>query len=305
MNSNKVVNNKSVVSLMIGLIILIATNSYALPANIETRLDVAYGESEDQALDVYYPSVKTRNAPVIFMVHGGAWRVGDKASKSVVKNKVAHWVPKGFIFVSVNYRMLPNTRPVKQAEDIEKALEFAQRNALRWGGAPEKFILMGHSAGAHLVALVSARNDPAQTPWLGTVALDSAAYDVVKIMSSPSPARFYKKAFGKHIEYWKMASPILKLEAKTPPFLAICSTKRKDDSCSQGGNFVKKANSLGSRAQLMRVPLSHRKVNVDLGLNNCYTQGVDDFLKTLHPSVASLLSGQSRLRQRRRNCTDY
>ncbi|MFW1676204.1 alpha/beta hydrolase [Pontibacter sp. JAM-7] len=260
--------------------------------------DIAYGESDQQVLDVYYPAIKQQGAPTVFMVHGGAWRIGDKASKAVIKNKVAHWVPEGFVFISVNYRLLPEIQPVEQAEDIAKALRFAQQHVHKWGGSPDKFILMGHSAGAHLVSLISVRPGAGIQPWLGTVALDSAAYDVETIMRAPSPPRLYKKAFGKNPAYWQQASPMHALTGKLPPFLAVCSVIRKDDPCAQAKRFVVKARAYGSRAELLPVALSHRKINVDLGTDHCYTQAVDTFLSTLDPSIASMLTRASQLPDR-------
>ena len=301
-------NIKPLFHLILAFFALFTLNSFAQPNEIHMLSDIVYGNSEQQVLDVYYPSTKKENAPVIFMVHGGAWRIGDKASRSVVKNKVAHWVSKGFIFVSVNYRMLPKIRPVEQAEDVEKALLFSQKKAREWGGSSEKFILMGHSAGAHLISLISVRDNATIKPWLGTVALDSAAYDVTKIMNSKSPPRFYKKAFGKDQIYWEKASPIYMLAGKTPPFLAVCSSKRKDDSCSQARSFIEKAKSYGTHAKLLSVPLSHRKINIELGRDYCYTREVDAFIRKLDPSVESMLTSQStsRLqRQTQRSCAGY
>jgi acetyl esterase/lipase len=268
---------------------LCVPSSFALPNEMKVLSDISYGESKKQVLDVYYSVNKKQDAPVIFMVHGGAWRIGDKASKSVVKNKVAHWVSKGFIFISVNYRMLPEIQPVEQAEDVAKALLFSQKNALKWGGSPEKFILMGHSAGAHLVSLISVSSDTPIKPWLGTIALDSAAYDIEKIMSAKAPSRFYKKAFGKTSAYWKKASPIYMLTNKIPPFLAVCSTKRKDGACSQARSFVEKLKSYGTQAQLFPISFTHREINVKLGADYTYTQKVDGFIKQLHPSFAAML----------------
>jgi acetyl esterase/lipase len=283
---------KSLITLTFLTTALFASHAFALPDGVKLAEDIAYGSADKQQLDIYYPSVKQRDAPVIFMVHGGAWRIGDKASKAVVKNKVNHWVPKGFIFISVNYRMLPNTDPVTQAEDIEKALVFTQKNIHQWGGASVKVILMGHSAGAHLVSLVSARHDKAIQPWLGTIALDSAAYDIEKIMSSSSPPRLYKKAFGKDADYWKKASPLHALDQKLPPFLAVCSSKRKDSSCSQAHTFIEKAKQHGTLAKIMPVNYSHRKINVELGSDDCYTRSVDEFITELHPTFEEMLGGQ-------------
>jgi acetyl esterase/lipase len=272
--------------------LLLSSNGYALSPDIKVLSDVAYGKFEDQKLDIYIPN-GVSNAPIIFMVHGGAWRVGDKSAKAVVRNKVNHWVKKGFIFISTNYRMLPNVRPVEQAKDIEAALIFSQKNARTWGGSSSRFILMGHSAGAHLVSLVSANfqmeleNDI--KPWLATIAIDSAAFDIVKTMSSANPPRFYKKAFGDNLDYWQAASPLYSLKAKLPPFLAICSLKRKDNPCDQAENFVDKAQRFGSKAQLLTIDLSHRGTNVELGKSPRYTKNVDDFLKKVHPSFDSIL----------------
>lgn len=146
----------------------------SLPAGAKLMRDVRYGTDRRQSMDVYLPQ-DARNAPVILMVHGGGWRVGDKAMRSVTENKVAHWVRRGFIFVSANYRMLPEADPLAQAEDVARAPAYAQSRAASCGGDPAQFVLMGHSAGAHLVALLSA--DPGRAfalgakPWFGTVTL--------------------------------------------------------------------------------------------------------------------------------------
>ena len=99
---------------------------------------------------------------------------------------------------------------------------------------------MGHSAGAHLAALLATTPSLSlgmvSTPWLGTVLLDSAALDVVKIMEA-SHARFYDRAFGRDPEYWKSASPFNALTGAGKPILAVCSTERAD-SCTQANRFV-------------------------------------------------------------------
>jgi hypothetical protein len=68
-------------------------------------------------------------------VHGArpAWRTRDKASRTVVQNKVVRWVPRGFIFVSANYRLLPEVDPLTQADGIALALATAQAKAASWG----------------------------------------------------------------------------------------------------------------------------------------------------------------------------
>ncbi|MBX9912544.1 MAG: alpha/beta hydrolase [Pseudomonadaceae bacterium] len=252
--------------------------------------DLAYGQAPLQRLDVYLPE-HPKHAPVLLMVHGGAWQVGDKQAEAVVVNKVARWLPKGFILVSVNYRLLPDAAPLQQAEDVALALAFTQQQAASWGGDGNKIILIGHSAGAHLVSLLAAKpalaSQQGAQPWLGTVALDSAALDVEQIMQQPH-RRFYTHAFGAQPTYWAATSPFSQLDKSATALLMVCSSQR-DDSCPQAQRFVAKAKSLGVQAQLHREDRSHKAINQDLGLATPYTQTVEAFMAGLDAEVAQRL----------------
>jgi acetyl esterase/lipase len=250
--------------------------------NYHVKKDISYGNDPLQKFDVYYP-LNVHLAPVILMVHGGAWRFGDKSNSSVYKNKVDHWVANGFIFISVNYRMLPDADVLTQANDVALALAKAQTLARAWGGDPDKFILMGHSAGAHLIALISSAPSIATSvgaeQWLGSVLLDSAAFDVVKIMEAPH-YRLYDMPFGADKNYWIKCSPLYQLKTLTSPILAVCSARR-EDSVSQSKIYVEKALSFGSKASVLPVDMSHGEINGELGLNNEYTKSVDAFIESL------------------------
>lgn len=252
-------------------------------ASARTLENVAYGPDPAQRMDVFAPD-DARNAPAIFMVHGGGWRRGDKAMPGVAKNKVARWQPLGFVIISANYRMIPNADPLVQADDVARALAHAQRTAASWGGDPDKFILMGHSAGAHLVSLLNAQPSRAiklgGRAWLGAVSLDSAGFDMVKIMESRHP-RLYDKAFGTDKQLWRDASPIHVLTKDTKPLLAVCSTKRPDDPCSQAYGYAAKATSMLARVQVLEQPLSHGDINTQLGKPGAYTDAVEKFLLSL------------------------
>ena len=261
----------------------------SLPAGVEVVRDVPYGSDARQRFDVYR-TAQAHNAPVIFMVHGGAWRWGDKAMSRVVQNKLARWVPRGFVLISVNYRMLP-TDPVEQARDVARALAVAQSKAGEWGADRGKFILMGHSAGAHLVMLVATSQSVAAgasaTPWLGTISLDSGAIDVVEIMESRH-FRLYDMAFGSDPELWRRASPYHALTGAIRPVLTVCSLRRAD-SCSQAQRFANKAKSLGATVSVLEEDLSHGEINAELGADPTYTAEVERFLSGLDATVAELL----------------
>jgi acetyl esterase/lipase len=257
--------------------------SMALPAGAQVDRNLSYGPDPEQTLDVYRPA-NAQNAPVIFMVHGGGWARGDKEAAGVVNNKVGHWLPKGYIVVSVGYRLVPQVTPMGEAQDVAKALAFAQGKARSWGGDPSRFVLMGHSAGAHLVSMLSAVPSIATSagagPWLGTVALDSAAYNVVEIMQQQHFS-LYDKAFGNDRQLWSDASPTLRLTQAPVPMLLVCSSRRAD-SCAQARGFADKATSLGGRVSVFPIDLRHGEINAELGAGGDLTAQVDGFLHSLN-----------------------
>jgi acetyl esterase/lipase len=260
-----------------------AASAAALPQDVRVVRDIPYGTDTARRFDVYVSTKAPASlaaAPVILFVHGGGWARGDKTNAHVVDPKVAHWVDRGWVVISVNYRMLP-TPVAAQAEDVAAALAFAQSQAGLWGADPKRFVLMGHSAGAHLVALVGAglRTTAKPLPWRGTVMLDSAALDVPAIMNSRHFG-LYDRAFGKDPRQWTAVSPIAQLARGTAPFLAVCSSRRKE-SCGQADRFAARANAMGGKARVLREDLSHREINATLGAASDYTAQVDAFLQAL------------------------
>jgi acetyl esterase/lipase len=261
-----------------------------LPVGARLMRDLAYGPDPRHRMDVYLPA-RPAGAPVLFMVHGGAWRTGDKGLQRVVDNKVARWLPLGFVFVSVNYRLLP-TDPVAQKEDVARALAFAQGQAESWGADPAGFVLMGHSAGAHLVSLLNSAPESARrlgaSSWLGAVALDSAVMNVPAVMEA-AHSRFHDAAFGADPTFWRAASPFHQLSEGAPPMLAVCSTRRPDEPCAASRAYAARANAMGLRVEVLEQPATHAEINGELGRPGAYTQAVERFLASLSPAVAQRL----------------
>ena len=270
-----------------------------LAAGVQRIADVPYGADPAQRMDVYVPTSPTTGtnslvasavrAPVIFMVHGGGWRHGDKAMGRVVQEKVNRWVPKGFILISINYRMLPDAPVAVQERDVQAALMAAQQHAGTWGGDPSRFILMGHSAGAHLVALLNARAPQALRegawPWLGTVSLDSAMMNVPARMRAPH-LPLYDDAFGTDPAYWVAMSPFHQWTAGAPPMQMVCSAQRADDPCQQSDAMARHVRSQGGRAEVLPQDLDHGEINAQLGLDSDYTRAVEAFMGSLDAEVA-------------------
>lgn len=253
----------------------------------EIRLinNVSYGTEAKERFDVYMPLHVNGStlSPVIFMVHGGAWKIGDKKSQSVVENKVNYWVKKGYIVISTNYKMLPDKPVSEQVKAVAKALGFAQEKSASWGGNKAQFILMGHSAGAHIIAMIASSSSlyapNAITPPIAAVALDSAVMDTPTLMSTKH-MRIYDQAFGSDPAYWQSLSPFHQLSSARMPLLAVCSTKR-DDSCPQAEKFLTKASSFGTKTLLLKENMSHKEINQRLGSDATYTKAVDDFLNSV------------------------
>lgn len=267
----------------------------ALPAGVQRIADVPYGSDPRQRMDVYVPTglaASAARAPVIFMVHGGGWRHGDKAMGRVVQEKVARWVPLGFVLISVNYRLLPDTPVAEQERDVQAALMAAQQRAPQWGADSGRFILMGHSAGAHLVALLNARAPQALRegawPWLGTVSLDSAMMNVPARMRAPH-LPLYDDAFGTDPAYWVALSPFHQWTTGAPPMQMVCSTQRADDPCQQSDAMARHVRTRGGRAEVLPQDLDHGEINAQLGLESDYTRAVETFMASLDGVVARLL----------------
>lgn len=259
-----------------------AAAASSVPAPARVLRNLAYGSDPRHRLDAYVPARPA--GPVLLMVHGGAWTMGDKAMPAMIQPKAAYWTQQGYVVVSVNYRLVPQVRPHEQAEDVAQALAFVQREAASWGADARQVVLMGHSAGGHLVALLHANPAEAQRlgarPWKGTVVLDSAALDVVSLMRAPHP-RLYDRAFGADASYWERVSPFHAMQPKgPPPVLFICSQQRAD-ACPQADAYERKASEFKHRVTIWMQDKDHTQINRQLGQPGVYTDSVARWISSI------------------------
>ena len=256
--------------------------SASLPEGVRVERDLAYGTEAAQTLDVYLPVGRPTGA-VIVVVHGGGWAIGDKANPAVVGAKVGHWLSAGIVVVSINYRLLPRAGVLQQAGDVARAIAFAQGRAAGWQADSSRIVVLGHSSGAHLAALLAA--DPALAEaegtkaWLATILLDSAALDAVEIMRAPHRP-LYDRALGATEADWMALSPLHRLCARPAPLLIVHSDRRQD-AAGASRRFADAVAARGGRAEVHDVALSHAEINASLGLANAYTERVDAFLKSV------------------------
>lgn len=185
------------------------------------------------SLDLYVPK-KGDKLPVMVFVHGGAWKMGDKSNHS---KKPLRFVREGYIFASINYRMSPDVTFPVYVQDVANALGWVYKNISTYGGDREKIFLMGHSAGAHLAALVSTDEKYLKEKGLdlnilkGVILLDGAGYDIPKVkeLNKSLFNRLYKPAFGDTPDILKEASPLYHVEKgkNIPPFFIIYAGSRE------------------------------------------------------------------------------
>ena len=205
------------------------------PVPVEAIFDVAYRGSDDvwQMLDIFTPTAKAPAAgrPVVVMIHGGGWIIGDKGNPGITRRKVPLFVSAGMIYVPINYRLSPRYAHPAHVMDVAAAIAWLRRNITEYGGDPERIFVMGHSSGAHLTALVStdeqylAAHDETLQAIAGAILLDSAAYDIPKrverYFEKPRTRTMIELAFGSREEVWVDASPVRHVASGKgiPPFL--------------------------------------------------------------------------------------
>ena len=194
------------------------------------RADVPYGKDEKQRLDVYTPR-GAKDAPVVIFFHRGEWSKGDKNG---VSYKPKFFSENGIVFVSANYRLSPAVTHPAHINDVAAAVRWVDDHAAELGGSPERMVVMGHSAGCHLVTLLAL--DPRYLAGVGlrpdqlrgVVAWSGGAYDLVeKVRAGGMYAGYIKQAFGPAEATWRDASPMAHVgDAKSlPPFLFISVEK--------------------------------------------------------------------------------
>ena len=254
--------------------------------------ELVYGPDPKQRLDLLVPTHLPANAaraPLLLFVHGGGWSIGDKRTGAGVK--AAHFTASGWAFASANYRLVPQASVEQQAADIASAIAWARTNAVANGLDPDTIVLMGHSAGAHLVALVG--TDPrylaaAEVPIAavkGVILLDGAGYDIAGQMARPgnAVAGMYDAAFGKDVARQKALSPTLHAAAPNVARWLILPIDRRDDSKAQSEGLAAALRPAGASAIVVPVPgESHSSLNKGLGEAGDFATGeVDKFLAGL------------------------
>jgi acetyl esterase/lipase len=250
--------------------------------------EMVYGRDPLQRLDLVEPAGNKR-PPLVIFIHGGGWSIGDK--RHAIGAKAGHFLGKGYAFASLNYRLVPQVTVEEQAADIAGAIAKLRTYAVGSNYDGERIILMGHSAGAHLAALVG--TDPrylaaAGVPMSlvkGVVLLDGAGYDIAQQMARPGNpvGAMYDAAFGKDPLRQRALSPTLHAAAPNVANWLILPVERRADSTAQSQELAAALSKAGANARVVPVPgESHGSLNKGLGEDGDFATGeVDRFVAGL------------------------
>jgi len=128
------------------------------------RLDLAYGEGPMERLDVFpADATKSAKAPVLVFIHGGWWRALDKSDHSFLSSA---FTAEGAMVVVPNYSLCPGVGLERIPVQLTQALAWVWRHAAEFGGDANRIILVGHSAGGHLAAMLACCDWKAVAPDL-------------------------------------------------------------------------------------------------------------------------------------------
>ena len=227
-----------------------------LPAPVR----LAHGPHPMQTIDLWPATAKHGDSPLVIFVHGGGW-IGGTPETATGRAKVAHALALGHAFATVGYRPVPQVTVEDQAADVAAAIALLLQQAAHHRIDPRRVVVMGHSAGAHLAALIG--TDPR---WLGTagldhaalagiVAIDGAAFDVMQQQrDAPLAAKLlYRPVFGRDPARMRALSPVWQSAAPNAVNWLLLHTARAD-SARQTAALAAALRRSGSIVDVIALP---------------------------------------------------
>ncbi len=207
------------------------------PSDVVVHKDITYydgpgHDAKKHLLDLYLPA-DAENFPVLLFIHGGGWRLGHKDGLFHPYPRLGKGLARRGVGVAVAaYRLAPEHKFPAQLEDVARATRWVYENIGEYGGDPRRLFLCGHSAGAHLVALVALDERYLQAEGLppdavaGVVGI-SGPYDVEYMWYMWEEGGWFARryfvvpAFGDEPATWAEASAPNYARADAPPFLLL------------------------------------------------------------------------------------
>lgn len=219
-----------------------------------------------------------KKVPVLLYVHGGGW---IKGSREKVYNLPQFATKRNWMLVSIDYRPVPKTNIDGQVKDVVRSINWVRSNIARYGGNPKKIVIMGHSAGSHLVAMVGVKKLGGDLR--GIISNDVQAYDMVAYggMRGSLP-RVYAAAFGSNPANWIKWSPITYVNRSKgyPPFLIMYSGSNYERRKKLAIGFGRALKSRGTKVTWFDGKrYRHGSIASKIGVSPEVTGAVERFLR--------------------------
>jgi acetyl esterase/lipase len=216
--------------------------------------DIAYGDlGRRNLLDIWSRGdlPADAKAPVLLEVHGGAWVIGNKEQQAMPL--MAHMAERGWVCVSINYRLSPRSTWPDQIVDVKRALAWIKENIAEYGGDPDFVAITGGSAGGHLSSLAAlTANEPAFQP--GFEEADTSVVAAVPFygvydwtnrdgtgfagMEEFLADHVLKTRLADDRATWEAASPMSWVGPGAPPFMVVHGSNDTLVPVEQARSFV-------------------------------------------------------------------
>jgi arylformamidase len=232
---------------------------------------LAYGREPQQRLTLF-TRARAGRAPLIVYLHGGGWSAGapDAGSTGAQPD---HFTGQGYAYATVAYRFVPGVKVEEQMADLARAIGFLRKQK---GVDPRRIVLIGHSSGGHMAALLGTDPDyleQAGVPFdalKAVVLLDPAALDIAPIMAfgrGGTIEAFYGPAFGNDPTRRDALSPIRRVVAPNAPFWLMLHDVNNPLAGMQSEQFSVGLIAAGAReAMVQAVPnTTHVRLNDEIG----------------------------------------
>jgi len=212
--------------------------AWGAASGTEVQQNVVYGKagSTELRMDIALPTDPTGPAPCIVVIHGGAWRHGNK---SMHRKEILRFASDGYVSASIQYRLCPQDRFPAQIEDVKCAIRYLRAHAKQYGIDPTRIGAIGFSAGAHLSMMLGTMNPEdglegkggwpdqsskvqAVVSFFGPTQLDA---DDIPVLSIPLVTDFIGGSKQDNAESYRRASPLTYVDRGDAPMLLFQGTK--------------------------------------------------------------------------------
>lgn len=256
----------------------------------------ATAAGRDLELDVYRPGPRRQECPVLVEIHGGGWIAGDRRLEA--RPLMAHMAARGWVCVSVDYRIGRTTRWPDQIVDVNTALAWVREHIAEHGGDPDFVAITGGSAGGHLAALAAlAPDEPDFLPRSGRPATIKACvpfygpYDFDNRLGLHPPGEMrlverlvVKVPLAHDADRYERGSPLFRVHRDAPPFLVVQGASDNLVFPAESRSFVERLRETSrSPVAYIEVPRAQHEFDAVPSVRTGHViTGVERFLTHIH-----------------------